>query len=815
MRAAKSNTTTASEGSLDRTSKESAPTRRHARRAPAALGLLLGGTLSAALIGGVLVAPVLLAGCGDDDGEQAGGGGSGGGAGSLEAGMIFMDLAERVHLADVDHEGLFLDFGTPAQSKYTAGDWDGSQGQGGWGRRGTDGDRTYANVGRRGRIYFDLARAEERKVRLRLRPRGTGALTPYINGNAIQAVFFEGEGWQEVEFTMPAEHLKRGENYLMLVFGGTTSIAGEEVAVQLESAWIGAGAPPAELPSYGSYQREVSLGEGGARAGLAFAAPIAFRYYVEVPERAHLRFAFGQEGAAGSHARVRVHPEGVSAVDAWSGMATGSWDGVDVDLTAFAGKVVELSLEADAAPGASGRVAFAEPRIVVPVTEERPELTPARNVIVVLVDTLRASKLRAFNPESRVQTPVLDGLAEHGAVFELAQSTENWTKPSVAGVLTGLQPRTHGARTQSASLPQSVLMVSEHLKDHGFTTGAFVANGYVSGRFGFDQGWDNHRNFMQEDGRSREAAEVFQIAGDWIEQHKDERFFAYVHTVDPHVPYDPPEEDLQRYDSRSDYDGVVRARSTGEQLVEAKAHRLNFTPSDLRRLRALHDGEITYHDREMGRFVERLQSMGVWDDTVFVFVSDHGEEFNDHGSFGHGHSIYQELLHVPLLVHAPGRVPARRISHAVSTIDISPTVLELADVDPLPYAEGRSLVPDIFGEPPNRPAVAFSEFQDERRVLVSSRWKFITRGNLTVSLFDLEADPGEEHQLDVTTHPVAARYLRILQGQYLGASDPSHWLDGEQGQGERFEADRAVMDQATREQLEAIGYVIDDDHGTN
>lgn len=776
----------------------------------AGTGLLL----SATLLGGVMLGPVVLAGCGDDDGGGAGGGEAPGG--ELEAGMIFMDLADRVHLADVDHQGLFIDFGTPAQAKYTAGDWGGSQNNGPWGSRGTAGERTYANVGQRGRIYFHADTAGERKIRLRLRPRGTRALSPYVNGQALQSVFFEGEDWQDVDFTIPAERIHAGDNQLMLVFGGVTNIGGEDVAVQMDSVWVGTGTPPAARPTWGSYQQEVSIG-GGARMGLSFAAPIAFRYYLEIPAGARLRFALGQEGAGGSAARVRVRPEGAAATEAWSGTASGSWQEVNVDLGSYAGKVVELTLEADvAADGSSARVAFAEPRIFVPVTEERPEAEAARNVIVVLTDTLRASKLRAFDRSSRVETPVLDGLAENGAVFTLAQSTENWTKPSVAGVLTGLHPRTHGARTQSAMLPQDVLMVSEHLQAQDFTTGAFVANGYVSGRFGFNQGWDTHRNFMQEDGRSRDAGEVFQIAGDWIEQHKDERFFLYVHTVDPHVPYDPPEEDLRRYDARQNYEGVVRPRSTGDLLVEAKAHRLEFTPSDLRRLEALHDGEITYHDREMGRFVERLRSMGVWDDTVFVFVSDHGEEFDEHGSFGHGHSIYQELLHVPLMFHAPGRVPSRRVEHAVSTMDIPATILELLDAEPLPYSEGRSLVPDMYGEPPAGPAVAFSEFQDERRVLVSSRWKLIMRGNLTTSIFDLGGDPGEEHQLDLSDHPIAARYLRILQGQYIASSDPSHWLDAEQGQGRRFSSEGAEMDEATRQQLQAIGYVIEDDgHGHN
>src|SRR5690606_5956615 len=130
-------------------------------------------------------------------------------------------------------------------------------------------------------------------------------------------------------------------------------------------------------------------------------------------------------------------------------------------------------------------------------------------------------------------------IVERGILFEQAQSPENWTKPAVASLLTGLQPATHGAKTEEARLPDSAELLSEVMKEAGFTTGSFIANGYVSDRFGFDQGWDDYNNFIR-DGRSTEAEDVFREAGNFIERHKDERFFVYIQTIDPHVPYDPP-----------------------------------------------------------------------------------------------------------------------------------------------------------------------------------------------------------------------------------------------------------------------------------
>jgi choline-sulfatase len=379
--------------------------------------------------------------------------------------------------------------------------------------------------------------------------------------------------------------------------------------------------------------------------------------------------------------------------------------------------------------------------------EAAPSTTQARNVVVLLIDTLRASKLRAYNPQSRVRTPILDGIVEHGTLFERAHSQENWTKPSVASVLTGLTPGTHRAITTEARLPESAELVSEAFDAAGFNTASFLANGYVSDRFGFDQGWDHYTNMIREN-RSTEAEDVFREAGDWIEQHHQERFFVYIQTIDPHVPYDPPAEFLRMYDDRTDYAGQVNPRRTGEQLEAAKGNNpsIVFDESDTRRLMGLHDGEISYHDQQLGRFMERLQAMGVGDDTLLVITSDHGEEFHDHGSWGHGHSVYQELIQVPLIFYRPGRV------------------------------------------------------------IRSRRWKMILNG-MNTKLFDLQEDPGERNEItDMTRHPIAARFLRIHLGQYLGATNRGEWWTPTQRQAQQLGTEAAEMDDTIRAQLRALGY---------
>lgn len=722
------------------------------------------------------------------------------------------DLLEMAHLADVDHHGLFLDFGTPSRMKYTIGRW-----RTGWGSDGADGDETFTHATDAARVYFPVREAQPMTMRIRLRAVGTRRMQVFVNNRSLPEgiTFAEGTEFRDYDVPISADLLRAGENALLLRFGGTTRVGDESVAVAVSSIRFIAGTPQANepfvAPDLDALVARIDVG-GTERQALGLRAPMTLSYHVEIPEGARLVFGVGAEGQiAGGRARVVVQPEGGERTEVFSASLTRRWDDQSIDLSRFAGQVVRIDLigetTGDTQAGA-GRIAWSVPAIMVSPPQVA-ETSPVRNVVVLLIDTLRASKLRPYNPQSRVQTPVFDRLAAEGTLFEAAQSQENWTKPSVASVLTGLTPMTHGTKTDAAILSADVEMVSESFDGAGFATGAFLANGYVSDRFGFNQGWDHYTNYIREN-RSTEAENVFQEAGNFIEQRGSERFFVYIQTIDPHVPYDPPAEFLSMYDSRTDYAGQVRPRMTGDLLERAKRNppAVTFDGSDRRRLEALHDGEISYHDRELGRFLERLRALGHGDDTLLVITSDHGEEFNDHGSWGHGHSVYQELLGVPLLFWRPGVVPAQRVAHTVSTVSISPTVLQLAGVDGLRRAEGRSLVPDLRRDIHVGPQVAFSDFLDDRRVIRAGRWKLILRGH-NPTMFDLETDPGEQRELDMNRHPIAARYLRVLIGQYLGAVDRGNWLSARQTARAVASGANTALDAETCAQLRAMGYVPD------
>jgi arylsulfatase A-like enzyme len=712
-------------------------------------------------------------------------------------------LLALTHLAEVDVGGTFIEFGRPARMKYTGGTW-----RNDWGADDSDDAGAFTHLASIGSIYFHVDAPEALTARLRLRKVGTEQVVVYINGETLLTLDLTGSGVESFEIPIPAANLRRGENALRLRATSTRNVDGQDISVAVYDLHLARDGAPEGPPLPAEWVVAHELG-GAQRQALVTPAGGKIAFYVQVPDAGKLSFAMGAS-ADGATATVGITPAVGERAEILAAEVATSWRDHLLDLTAYAGQVVRIELESEGPDSAT--VAWAGPQLVVPMPEQERVPGEARNVVVLTIDTLRASKLRAYNPRSRVETPALDAFAEDATVFENAQSPENWTKPSVASILTSLTPMTHGTKEDGASLPQEALMVSEVYQAAGFETATFLANGYVSDRFGFAQGWDHYTNYIREN-KNTGADNVFREAATWIEAHKDERFFVYIQTIDPHVPYDPPGEILALYDeNHAAYTGQVRNRSTGNQLGDAKRNppRIIFTEADRQRLKDLHDAEITFHDRYFGPFIDKLKELGLYEDMVFVITSDHGEEFNEHGSWGHGHSVYQELLHVPLIVRWPAAESAgERVPHVVSTMDIGPTILEASGVAIPEVFEGGSLLGHLRGAPPARPALAFSDFLEDRRVVRAGRWKLILRGNLRWSMFDLEADPNEQNELELGDQSrIALRYLRIMLGQFLGAADRGDWLSGAGGGVSRVlpQADSQIDAELCR-QLELIGYV--------
>jgi choline-sulfatase len=719
-----------------------------------------------------------------------------------EGAAVYQDLLALVHLADFyDPAGLFIDFGTAARAKYTIGNWNS-----GWLGESREGGVTVSTFGKTARLYLPVEARGPMQLRFRAKPYAAGALIAYVNGKtAGETRVSKAEGFREIVIPIREDLLRMGENSIMLRATRTAPVRGKSRSIAMD--WLVLEPKPAEgeSPRVPAELVVQSVDAGSSRRAAVLRPGARLDWFVEAPKDGVLAFGAAAPSASSTLA-VEVTSDAASSAERIT--AKRSWGDRQISLKGVAGQIVRVRFtnEGDA------DLALSDVRVLRRAAEVVSIDQPARNVVVLLIDTLRASKLQAYYRKSRVTTPAIDELVSEGTLFERAQSPENWTKPSVASVLTSLHPATHRTKEDASKLPRSALMLSEVYQKEGFKTASFIANGYVSNAFGFDQGWDHYTNYIREQ-RNTNASNVFGEAQAWIEKNKDSRFFVYIQTIDPHVPYDPPDEFLKMYD-RAPYSGQVQNRRTHLMLDEAKKNpkKYKFTARDKERIEALHDGEISYHDAYFGKFLTKLGELGLDENTIVVVTSDHGEEFQEHGSWGHGHSVYQELLGVPLMFRWPGVVPANlRIDPVVSTMDIGPTVLEATGVAIPDEFEGRSLLGFMRGDWPQAPYVAFSDFLDHRRVIRGGDWKLIIRGNLSQVMFDLGNDYWEKEELDGTKNPIAQRYLRTLHGQFLGAPNRGHWLaasgDSTGKKKPGLEQEKQEMTPELCKQLVALGYI--------
>lgn len=719
------------------------------------------------------------------------------------------DLAARVGLAALRREGLWIDFGTTDAAKYTLGAW-----KTGWGRlHERDGVRYAHAVSATSRIFFPWETAEELVVRIRIKRFGATYASSYLNDKDIVRIDLPSDDWDVRTFRLPADRVNAGENHLMFRWSGTQEVAGEALAaaidwIHIASATRAEAAASAE-PLTQAHVRSLPPDPGGGPR-LLVPAGGGLSYPLEVPAGpATLGLVVAAAADRAATLTVRAAADGTAPLELRrEEIAAGAAPRpVAIDLAGLAGKVIRLDLDATGGDVAlSGAGVFRDPQPGEPAALARIGQVKAKNAILVMIDTLRADHVPPYGP-TRVQAPVLGLLAERGVLFERFSAVEDWTKPSCATMLTGLYPNTHKAQTDDVRLPSTVRMISEDLKAAGWTTAAFIANGYVSDKFGFNRGWDHYTNFIRESKPTR-ADNVFGRALEWIEQHKDRPFYAYVHTIDPHVPYAPPEEFLKLYDNKP-YDGPIVPAKTHLQIEEIKKKTMQVGDRDKERILALYDGEISYHDGQMGSFLKRLDELGLLEDTLVIVTSDHGEEFWDHDSVGHGHSIFQELVHVPFLLMWKGVIPAgRRVADNHDHTVIVPTIFEALGLPPPDYCEGRSVLPRALGREEIGPHAGFSTHQGDRMAVWSGRHKFQLSGAVRGALFDLEEDPQCKTDRD-DERPITVRYMRALLGAFLGAPDKRFWRhpDLRRANVGDVAVERAQSDPELDRQLEALGYL--------
>jgi arylsulfatase A-like enzyme len=419
---------------------------------------------------------------------------------------------------------------------------------------------------------------------------------------------------------------------------------------------------------------------------------------------------------------------------------------------------------------------------------------PIEKVIVISIDTLRADYLGCYNPKSKA-TPEVDRFAASNVICKNVTSQSATTAPSHKSIFYSLYPSIH--KTSIRGIPKEKLSSPvEVIRASGFRTAAFTGGGQLSHTFGFARGFETYWEPKTDPFVKPQTDEMKQVAFNWLDKHFNEKFFLFLHTYQVHCPYNPPQKYFQKWASW--YDGPMQKETC---YPDIRLVRRRASPVDYEYVRSLYSAELNYVDFFMGELFKKLKELRIYDQTLIVFLSDHGESLGERGYVGHN-QLYQVQLHVPLILHIPG-IQTTQIHAPLESVDVMPTIFELLKIQPKSNIfQGQSILPliknpNVFDE--NRPLI--SEQKGQVRVRVNQfAVAFSTNGNFPDRLYNLKADPLELENL-ATKHPQMIEKMKLhyyqmiardknLSAQFVLEEDKKHF-----------------MDENTWEQLRALGYV--------
>lgn len=392
--------------------------------------------------------------------------------------------------------------------------------------------------------------------------------------------------------------------------------------------------------------------------------------------------------------------------------------------------------------------------------------------MLISIDSLRADHCTPYGNRSETApgqetTPFMAKMAREGTTFENASAASPWTLPSHVTLLSGMHPREHGVRTRKFRIPDELELVSGRLKEAGYQTAGYFSGPFLHNVWGFGHGFDVYQPgvaylsdpstgaHLAEAGKSEEVETIHELshtdaecaeqvvgkAIDWLER-KDryrEPFFLFLHFWDPHYDYHPP----AKY--RAQFLPEDSGSTKGNELLNEE---IPFTPELKRDLLALYDAEIRYTDDWIARLHAQFEAWGIADDVILIVTSDHGDEFLEHGNRGHHLTLHEEVMHVPLLIRAPGLVPAgQRVSGSVSIADVAPTLLDFAGVTPWSDRSGASMRPLLAGGAGDH-TVRMDLLRPTKQIQLigwregSEKLIYDSRRRLA-EIFDLAVDPAE------------------------------------------------------------------------
>ena len=570
----------------------------------------------------------------------------------------------------------------------------------------------------------------------------------------------------------------------------------------------------------------IDLGQD-MRSALVCPPRTELTYRVQIPKKGRLNFSYGALsstlGSSEADDPARATKLVIKAKEAFHFSRTlfslevanpdsgsrNQWREAKVNLESLAGKKVRLSIETRALRkgGLDSPIVFlGDP--VIASGSPRPEKQP--NIILITADALRADHLSCYGYQ-RKTSPNIDQFARKSVVFKNAIAPASWTLPALASLFTSLYPSYHGANAWNTRLLPSEETLPKILKKNGYTTVASVNSSFLFPAYGLSEGYD-----FYDYGQSR-IEEQLQSVSRGLESMKGRKFFFYIHFLSPHATYRAP---FPFCDAFGKYDSSKLEPSNHMLQTLNDSGRL-LSLSDRNYIISQYDGAVLYLDDIFKRLLDRIQQLGLYQNTLIIFSSDHGEQFQEHGGLAHGRSLYQGEIHIPLIIKAPsgyGR-EGLRISTNVSAIDIPTTVLDLIKVRPPDSFQGRSLLPLLQGQPLEE-TMAFAELNNAR-LLAILKWgyKYLSEysedplapqkssgisGQKSVirqELYDLKRDPGEAHNLAASRPDLLNLFYKEKETfmEFASRFRQTRFRDQD--------ANRIMLDDSRREQLRALGYI--------
>ena len=782
-----------------------------------------------------LVLAALLAGCGDSTDTRLSGPLSESLSGKSEPRRerpVVLDMVEDLPAAWVGYETLGSVFDRREEGRFT---------QGWYTLQYVDAQRRAIwSKGPKSVVEIVVLEVKDRKLILDVAPLDARGKLPHQNIRVFWNDVDLGRfllDWerQTLEISLPAEAQRPGLNRLVIAplywispLGLRLSFDSRQVGVRLYDFQLsGTGREPAIS------QERVSA--EGNRILQPQNSVIAWHYVL--PQSARLKLNVqraARSSSSGGLWQVVVRTEsGLGSVVAeLAADEFGDLD-LDVDLAELSGQKVAIQAIFQPYAGGDGEDTIRLERARIEGVEfEQPTLPSLErkpyNVLVVLFDTLRADYLEPYGSQT-VKTPALTKFAERGFKFDQAHSNASWTRPSVASIWTGLHPSGHKVLDPKSSLPESVPYLPELFAQSGYLTLAVSNNAHFSREFGFGRGYAHLFDyFAQRSSTLLEAPSPEAQAGRvWdrflaqgFEAQDEKPVFAVLHEIDPHSPYEAPAPYSETYDFgySGNVDGWLKEYT--EHLLIFKAvndHGPWLDESAKRQIRALYSAEVSFIDAYFGALLERLEASGQRDRTLVVFLSDHGEQLFDHEIWGHGRSLYQEEIQVPLIFSLPGVLPEGGRSEAlVQLADVAPTLLDLVGLAVPETIHGKSLLPEMLGipaagSPPSIYSWSNLLLYDEgtnyyrSKKMISLRfgeWKLVRtsqrKGRLhhAYELYDLDNDPEEKNDL-WAERPIAGHTLRQMLESKISLDAKMQFTPVE----------AEPLDAEVHENLRALGYV--------